>query len=74
MIDAKDGFDIAALTPAYRSAAYTQLAGISFKENNLDKALHYTQKAVAYNSFNMAALQLEALILRHQNNQQGSPM
>ncbi len=67
-IDAKDGFDVAALTPSYRSAAYTQLARIYFKENNLDKAWHYAQKAVAYNSYNMPALQLEALILRHQNN------
>ena len=68
-IDAKDGYDIAALTPGYRSAAYTQLASLYFKENNLDKALHYAQKAAAYNGLNMAALQMEALIFRYQHNQ-----
>ena len=65
--DAKDGFDIAALDPAYRSAAYTELASIYHKEKDDDKALRYLQKALVYNAHNMAALQLEAVIFRKQN-------
>ncbi len=70
--DAKDGFDIAALTPAYRSAAYTQLATIYLKENNNDKALMYAQKAMINNAYNIAALQLQAMIYRKENDKQNA--
>ena len=70
MIDAKDGFDIATLDPAYRSAAYTELAGIDHKEKNDDKALTDLSKALVYNTTNIAALQLKALIYRQQNNKE----
>ncbi|MGI8950999.1 MAG: DUF5107 domain-containing protein [Chitinophagaceae bacterium] len=70
--DAKDGFDIAALTPAYRSAAYTNLSSIYLKENNSDKALMYAQKAMVNNAYNIAALQLQALIFRHENDKQNA--
>ncbi|HEX5151133.1 MAG TPA: DUF5107 domain-containing protein [Parafilimonas sp.] len=70
--DAKDGFDIAALSPAMRSAAYTQLASIYLKENNNSKALIYAQKAMLNNAYNMAALQLQAVIYRHENDQQNA--
>lgn len=70
--DAKDGFDIATLTPAYRSAAYTQLATIYLKENNNDKALMYAQKAMINNAYNIAALQLQAIIYRKENNKQNA--
>ncbi|TKK67969.1 DUF5107 domain-containing protein [Ilyomonas limi] len=68
VVDAKDGFDIAALDPAYRSAAYTELASIYHKEKTDDKALHYLQKALVYNAHNIAALQLQAVIYRQQHN------
>jgi Tfp pilus assembly protein PilF len=70
--DAKDGFDIAALTPAYRSAAYTQLAIIYLKENDNDKALVYAQKAMINNAYNIAALQLQAVIYRKENDKQNA--
>ncbi len=70
--DAKDGFDVAALTPSFRSAAYTQLATIYLKEKNDDKALMYAQKAMINNAYNIAALQLQALVFRHQNDKQNS--
>ena len=70
--DAKDGFDIAALTPAYRSAACTQLASVYLNENNNDKALMYTQKALVNNAYNIAALQLQSLIYRHEDDKQSA--
>ncbi|MDP4251325.1 MAG: DUF5107 domain-containing protein [Bacteroidota bacterium] len=62
--DAKDGFDIASLDPAYRSAAYTSLAGIYFKENKLDRAIAYADRAMISNQYNIEALQIRALICR----------
>ncbi|HYJ64930.1 MAG TPA: DUF5107 domain-containing protein, partial [Parafilimonas sp.] len=70
--DAKDGFDIASLTPSYRSAAYTQLATIYLKENDNDKALMYAQKAMINNTYNITALQLQAIIYRKENNKQNA--
>jgi Tfp pilus assembly protein PilF len=66
--DAKDGFDIAALSPAVRSAAYTQLATVYLKENDNDKALINAQKAMVNNAYNIAALQQQAVIYRHEND------
>ncbi len=66
--DAKDGFDIAALDPAYKSAAYTELASLYYKEKKAQKALDYITKALVYNAHNMAALQLQAIVYRYQNN------
>ena len=42
---AKDGFDIAALSIEYRSAAYTELCKIYFREKNYGKAFEYAKKA-----------------------------
>ncbi len=66
--NAKDGFDIAALDPAYRSAAYTELASIYHKEKADDEALQYLQKALVYNAHNIAALQLLSVVYRQKNN------
>ena len=68
MADAKDGFDIAALSQPYRSAAYAVLARIYFRESSLGKASVYALKALEYNRTNMEALQLRALIYRYQAN------
>jgi hypothetical protein len=64
LTDAKDGFDLAALGVAYRSAAYTELAKIHFSEFRMGKAYHYTQKSLENNSKNYAALQLMSFIAR----------
>ncbi len=64
-VDAKDGFDIAALNPAYRSAAYIELASVYWKEKEADKAMHYAQQSLVCNAHNMAALQLRAVMFRY---------
>lgn len=64
--DAKDGFAIASQSPAYRSAAYTELAKIFFRERQLEKSLTYLKKALAYHTKNQQALQLTLIINRMQ--------
>jgi len=66
-IDAKDGFDIATLDPATRSAAYTCLARLSLKEKDSPRARNNAEKALLANALNMEALQLKALCLRPDN-------
>lgn len=68
LADAKDGFDIATLSSEYRSAAYTELSRIYLKENNLVKALVYSERAIDNNRYNIEALQLQAVICRKQND------
>lgn len=67
--DAKDGFDIASLGNAYRSAAYTELSKIYFHENNFAKAIEYAQKSFVNNAYNVEAYQLLAVIYRLQKNE-----
>ena len=62
--DAKDGFDIASLSPAYRTAAYTELSKIYFREKDYPMALHYAYKSLETNSGNTAAWQLIAIVNR----------
>src|SRR5207249_2123061 len=66
--DAKDGFDIATLSPEYRSAAYTELGKLYLKEKNFGKAIAYAAKALDYNRYNITALQLQAVVYRYQND------
>ncbi len=68
IVDAKDGFDLASLSYEYRSAAFTQLSRIYLQEKNYIRAIHYGQKALDYNRYNMEALQLLAVIHRKQND------
>lgn len=65
--DAKDGFDIASLSPAWRGASYTELSYIYLEEKDLDKALHYAQKSLELNAGNAASWQTVALVSRLQN-------
>jgi hypothetical protein len=67
-VDAKDGFDLATLSTEYRSASYTELSRLYLKENNYEKALGYSERAVDYNRYNIEALQLQAVICRYQKN------
>lgn len=66
--DAKDGFDIAASSVEYRSAAYTQLSKLYFNENQQAKAIEYAEKSLLNNPYNLEGLQLLAVIYRLQNN------
>jgi hypothetical protein len=65
--DARDGFDIATLDPATRSAAYTCLARLSLKEADPRRAKSNAEKAMLTNALNMEALQLQALATRLSN-------
>lgn len=71
-VDAKDGFDIAGLSMAYRSAAFNGLADIHLKEKNWDKALYFASRALDFNRFDIAALQIEVIAYRYQNNKQSA--
>lgn len=68
--DAKDGCDIASMGMEYRSAAYTELAKIYFKENDLNKAGDYACKSIYFNKYAMDAYQLLAVVYRLQNDHQ----
>ncbi|MCO5235695.1 MAG: DUF5107 domain-containing protein [Chitinophagaceae bacterium] len=67
MVDAKDGFSIAALTTEFRSAAYTELSRLYSREKDFDRAAEYAGKAVDYNRYNIDALMLQAVALRNKN-------
>jgi len=66
--DAKDGFDIAAASVEFRSAAYTELAKIYFCNNETTKAIEYAEKSLLTNQHNIEGLQLLAVINRQQKN------
>jgi tetratricopeptide (TPR) repeat protein len=68
--DAKDGFDIASLDLQYRNAAYTNLAKIYLRENNLEKAADYARKCVDCNKYAVDAYQVLAIIYRLQKSRQ----
>ncbi len=65
--DAKDGFDIASLDPAVRSAAYTSLARIWLRGKEVERARAFGEKAMDNNRFNIEALQLQAVSARYEN-------
>ncbi len=69
--DAKDGFDIASLDPAYRSAACVRLARIWLHEENPGRASGYAAKALESDPQNMEALQVQALLARLQHDTSG---
>ncbi|HEY9489840.1 MAG TPA: DUF5107 domain-containing protein, partial [Chryseosolibacter sp.] len=65
--DAKDGFDIASLSPSFRGAAYTELSKIFFQEKDYNKATHYARKSLDLNAGNTTALQILAVTGRIEN-------
>lgn len=67
--DAKDGFDIAAQSVEYRSAAYTELARIYFRGKEINKAIEYADKSLLNNQYNIEGFQLLAVIYRMQKEQ-----
>ena len=80
-MDARDGFDIATLSPEIRSMAYAGISRMYMQDGNLgmkngytrdasyDKAIVYAQKAIDFNRYNMDALLLEAVAYRQLNKQ-----
>ena len=61
---AKSGFSIAMGNVAFRSAAATELANLFIAEQNWNKAEKYVFKALAFNQYNLDALQTLALVKR----------
>ncbi|MBK9708472.1 MAG: DUF5107 domain-containing protein [Acidobacteria bacterium] len=70
IVDAKDGFDIAAMSAEFRSAAYTELSRIYFREKNFVRAGDYSLKALDFNRFDLDAMQIQAIIHRLNGNKQ----
>ncbi len=54
--EAEEAFSIASLTMEFRSAAYSQIAGIELKKKDFNKAVMYSRKALAFNKYNLTAL------------------
>jgi len=68
--DAKDGFDIAALSVEYRGAAFVELSKIYLREGDFGKALQYANKSLEVNTNNLDACQLLALVYRLTNEKE----
>ena len=66
--DARDGFDLAALSMEYRNAAYTELSKIYFREKDYKRALEYSNKSLDFNRYNLDAYQVKAIMHRLQHN------
>lgn len=56
--DAMDCFEMAAITPQHRSAAYTQLAKLHFADGDMPMAVHYAVRACETNVKNITALEV----------------
>lgn len=69
LTDARDGFDIASLDPAFRSAAYTELSKIYLKEQDPARAVTYAQKACDFDRYALEALQVQAVAYRYLHNE-----
>jgi tetratricopeptide (TPR) repeat protein len=65
--NAKSGFSIASSSVQYRVAGFTELAKIFIRERSYSKALHYTEKALAFNNSNPIAFHLQAIAYRKIN-------
>jgi Tfp pilus assembly protein PilF len=64
MYDAEDGFEVAAITPQYRSAAYIELSKIKLRQKDYQLSFEYTKKSLVNNSQNISALQLQYVCSR----------
>ncbi|MCG8306804.1 MAG: DUF5107 domain-containing protein [Cytophagales bacterium] len=62
--DARDGFSVASLTPAFRKAAYIELAGLSLKKELLEEAGYYAQKVLGASSEDIESNKIMAVIAR----------
>lgn len=62
--DAKDGFSVAAYSPAMRSASYEQLAELYLKEGNYAKAEQYALQSLETNCINPDARQVLMVVYR----------
>lgn len=63
-VDAMDGFEVAASSPAFRAAASIELARIYVRRGDLGKASDYADRSRQLKSDNMEAFQLLSVITR----------
>ncbi|MEO6812433.1 MAG: tetratricopeptide repeat protein, partial [Ginsengibacter sp.] len=68
MYDAEDGFEVASITPQYRSAAYTELSKIKMWQKDYKLSFEYADKSLVNNSQNISALQLQYVSARLMRN------
>ncbi len=66
-VDAKETLGWAARSLKYRSNAYCQLGGMNIEEKNYSLALEYAQRALKFNTYNLRALEIEAIAYRKLN-------
>lgn len=66
--DARDGLDIATLSNEYRVAAYTTLSQFYLEKKNYKAAIEFSEKAINYDRYNIAALQTQAIAFRYLND------
>jgi tetratricopeptide (TPR) repeat protein len=64
LYQAREAFGISARSMEYRSAAYTEIAGIALIEKQSDRALQYALMAQDYNKYNIKAIQFEIIARR----------
>lgn len=62
--DAEDGFQVATITPQYRTAAYTELSKMQLQKSNYLQAFEDASKALIANANNITALQLQCVSAR----------
>ncbi|MEA4936795.1 MAG: DUF5107 domain-containing protein [Paludibacter sp.] len=62
--DALDGFEVASLTEAYRSAAYTEISKLYLFQQEYAKSMEYAQKSLINNQYNVEGWQLIYLICK----------
>jgi tetratricopeptide (TPR) repeat protein len=63
--EAKSGFSLAAQSPSYRSAAYTELAVLALQERDFRAAVRYAGKALDFNTYNLTAIEIAILANRN---------
>lgn len=66
--DAKDGFEVAALSPEYRGAAWTELARMSLAAGSPDAAIEFADKALQAEPDNLDALGAEVVAARRRSD------
>ncbi len=66
--DAKDGFEVASLSPHYRNAANTELSKLYLSEGDWTMALQKAQVAMKDNATNIEALRILYLLARIDGN------
>ncbi|MCK9412573.1 MAG: DUF5107 domain-containing protein [Prolixibacteraceae bacterium] len=68
LVNALETFGWAARSMEFRSAAYSQMAGIELQLHDLKLARHYANQSLDYNRFNFNAFKVLSIIYRQQGN------